>query len=212
MPRPRLAFGPDVRHPRSEHYPAEFGSGKIKKRVTTLCTHPTTSVFSSRPRPQLALTSGPAGDRGHVGPAVVVHPVVEVSAVASPSPIPVRSVPPSPVGFKPASEPGCKGGRPGGTSVKLFSPRARPMATPSRHTARVDLSADGCPEWGSNFCLLSTRGSTVYCERVNTVREIEVLSTELLDKDPYLVARWQTLWADNHITNRDQLRSIRKST
>ena len=86
------------------------------------------------------------------------------------------------------------------------------MATPSRHTARVDLSADGCPEWGSNFCLISTRGSTVYWERVNTVREIEVLSTELLDKDPYLVAWWQTLWADNHITDRDQLRSIRKSS
>ena len=59
--------------------------------------------------------------RGHSGPAVVVHPVIDspVGAVASPSPIPVRSVPPSPVGFKPASEPGCKGGRPGGTSVKL---------------------------------------------------------------------------------------------
>ena len=52
----------------------------------------------------------------------------------------------------------------------------------------------------------------MYWERVNTVREIEVLSTELLDKDPYLVARWQTLWADNHITDRDQLRSIRKSS
>ena len=180
MPRPRLAFGPEVRHPRSERYPADFGSGKIKKRVATLCPHPTTSVFSTRPRPQLALNSGPAGDRGHLGPAVVVHPVIDspVGAVASPSPIPVRSVPPSPVGFKPASEPGGKGGRPGGTSVKLFPPRARPMAIPSRHTARVDLSADGCPEWGSNFCLLSTRGSAVYWERVNTVREIEVLSTE----------------------------------
>ena len=111
MSRPKLAFGPEVRHPRSDRYPTEFSSSRIQKRVVTLCSPPTASVFSARPRPRLALTSGPAGERGHSGPAVVVHPVIDspVGAVASPSPIPVRSVPPSPVGFKPASEPGGTG-------------------------------------------------------------------------------------------------------
>ena len=45
-----------------------------------------------------------------------------------------------------------------------------------------------------------------------TVREIEVLCTELLDKDPFLVGRWQTLWADSHIKDEAQLRAIRKSS
>ena len=39
----------------------------------------------------------------------------------------------------------------------------------------------------------------MYWERVATVREIEVLCTELLDKDPYLIRRWQTLWASSRI-------------
>ena len=114
------------------------------------------------------------------------------SAAMVPATVPVRSVP------RPIPELGVSVDRPGGTAVRLFSPQPRLMATPSRHAAHVDLSDDGCPSWGSNLCMLSTRGSAVYWERVATVREIEVLCTELLDKDPYLVGRWQTLWADSH--------------
>ena len=52
----------------------------------------------------------------------------------------------------------------------------------------------------------------MYRERAATVREIEVLCAELLDKDPYLAERWQTLRADSHIKDETQLRSIRKSS
>ena len=67
---------------------------------------------------------------------------------------------------------------------RLFTTRPRSFSAPVRGSSAVDLSDDGCPAWGAAFCLRSPRGSTVYLERVAAVREVEVLSTDLLDHDP----------------------------
>ena len=89
--------------------------------------------------------------------------------------------------------------------TKLFSTRLRPFATPARSTDSPELGDDGCPEWGAEFCRRSARGSVLYLERVATVREIEVLSAELLDMDPciYSVSMERALvsqWAKGRST------------
>ena len=51
----------------------------------------------------------------------------------------------------------------------------------------------------------------MYLERVATVRE--VLSTELLDHDPYIVSRWRLWrehWSHSGLRDEAQLRLIRK--
>ena len=75
----------------------------------------------------------------------------------------------------------------GRVAAQLFSARPRQFIAPSRGTGSSEIGGDGCPEWGAECCRRSAWGSAVYLERVDTVREIEVLSTELLDIDPYIV-------------------------
>ena len=51
---------------------------------------------------------------------------------------------------------------------------------------------------------------TVYLERVAAVREVEVLSTELLDHDPYIASRWREHWSRSGPADESRLRLIRK--
>ena len=95
-------------------------------------------------------------------------------------------------------------------STRLFTTRPRSFSAPVRGSSAVDLSDDGCPAWGAAFCLRSDRGSTVYLERVAAVREVEVLCTDFLDHDPYIVARWRQYWSRTGLTDVSQLRLIRK--
>ena len=51
---------------------------------------------------------------------------------------------------------------------------------------------------------------TVYLERVAAVQEVEVLSTELLDHDPYIVSQWREHWSRSGLADETQLRLIHK--
>ena len=50
----------------------------------------------------------------------------------------------------------------------------------------------------------------MYLERAAAVREVEVLSTNLLDHDPYIVSQWQEHWSHSGLQNESQLRLICK--
>ena len=72
--------------------------------------------------------------------------------------------------------------------AKLFTTWPRSFVAPAHGSSSVDLSDDGCPAWGAEFCLHSAQGTTVYLEQAATIQEVEVLSTELLGHNPYIVA------------------------
>ena len=89
---------------------------------------------------------------------------------------------------------------------------------PGSHNKTLDLRSwlgvikeqTGCPAWGAEFCLHTAWGAAVYLERVATVQEIEVLSTELLGHGPYIAAIWQEHWSCSGLVSESQLRLICK--
>ena len=95
-------------------------------------------------------------------------------------------------------------------STQLFTTQPRSFSAPVQGLSAADLSDNGCPTWGAAFCLCSDWGSTVYLERVAAVREVEVLCTDLLNHDPYIVACWQEYWSCTGLTDVSQLRLIHK--
>ena len=216
---PRLLFPSASEHP-SEHSVPEvpikhksYSDMSVVQQPATLLSDFNPGLYMSRASP---LSHSPAGQQG---PSV--HTPARVTSMASPeqqlmvsrslvamgSRLVLHPLITSPVRVSPIQTQGLASGK---AAAKLFTTQPRSFVAPAHGSSSLDLGDDGCPAWGAEFCLRSARGTAVYLEQVATVREVEVLSTELLDHDPYIASQWHKHWSHSGLRDESQLRLIHK--
>ena len=205
---PKLTFPSPVSHP-SRQTAVNVLVNKRSYRDSVSESHPTSGGRLSRFNPGMYWGRAAPLPRSPIGrpkpppnptQGRVVSPEQGLMVVQSPVVTPRRSVfhpsITSPVQVSPALR------NPSGRAVtKLFSMRPRPFVVPDQDLGASDLGDDRSPAWGADFCMRSPRGTTVYLGRVATVREIEVLSTDLLNHNPYIVSHWQDYWSCSGLWN-----------